>query len=148
MATERSDDTERWCERFAAALLLPPAETRDALRAFGGLKGDLEAQLGTARKVARHFRVSIRAAVLRLIETREATWDLYRAIPPISDAKAKGGQPPEEPRDRFVVRRQQYGQRANSLVAAGLRADLMSPTDVLGLLDIRSEDLARLSQTA
>ena len=99
-------------------------------------------------RLAAQFRVSRRASAIRLIELRLATWDLYKALPPLVDDKPKGGAAPEEPRDRFVLRSERYGRRAQVLVAQGLRADLISPTDALNLLDITVDDLPRLPQAA
>lgn len=148
VASEKADPAERWCEEFAASLLLPRSVFEAAIAAFGGVPAGEEAQLKLVGRLAGRFKVSRRASAIRLIELRQAGWDLYKALPPLLDDKPKGGAPPEEPRDRFVLRSERYGRRAQELVAQGLRTDLISPTDVLNLLDITVDDLSRLPQAA
>ena len=148
VASEKADPAERWCEEFAASVLLPTSEFKAALIAFGGVPASVEAQLKLVGRLGGRFKVSRRASAIRLIELGHAGWDLYRALPPLVDDKPKGGAPPEEPRDRFVLRSERYGRRAQALVAQGLRADLISPTDALSLLDITVDDLPRLPQAA
>lgn len=148
VASERADPAERWCEEFAASVLLPTSEFKAALIAFGGVPTSVEAQLKLVGRLGGRFKVSRRASAIRLIELGHAGWDLYRALPPLVDDKPKGGACPEEPRDRFVLRSERYGRRAQALVAQGLRADLISPTDALSLLDITVDDLPRLPQAA
>jgi Zn-dependent peptidase ImmA (M78 family) len=59
-------DSERWCEEFGAALLMP----EQAVLAVTHLRGlpRRTADLGDARELTRSFRVSARAAALRLID--------------------------------------------------------------------------------
>jgi Zn-dependent peptidase ImmA (M78 family)/transcriptional regulator with XRE-family HTH domain len=66
-------DVERWCERVAAAALMPDAD----VRAFVGAR--TRADLGTAGRLANQFRVSLKAATLRLIDLDLATWALFKA---------------------------------------------------------------------
>jgi len=148
VASEKADPAERWCEEFAAAVLLPAGEFEAAILAFGGVPEGEERQLKLVGRLAGRFKVSRRASAIRLIELRHAGWDLYKALPPLVDDKPKGGAPPDEPRDRFVLRSERYGRRAQALVAQGLRADLISPTDAVNLLDITLDDLLRLPQAA
>lgn len=49
------------------------------------------ADLATVGRLANRFRVSRRAAALRLIEADRATWGLYRSIPPYADQLRSGG---------------------------------------------------------
>ena len=79
--SESSDTAERWCERFSAAFLIPAASLREHV---GSGK---VTELREAGRIARQFRVSPRAAVLRLIEADAADWPLYLAIPPASDSR-------------------------------------------------------------
>ncbi|MEO8359890.1 MAG: XRE family transcriptional regulator [Vicinamibacteria bacterium] len=148
VTSEKADPAERWCEEFAAAVLLPASEFEAAIVTFGGVPDEEEAQLKLVGRLATRYKVSRRATTIRLIELRYAGWDLYKALPPLVDDKPKGGAPPDEPRDRFVLRSERYGQRAQALVAQGLRADLISPTDALNLLDITVDDLSRLPRAA
>lgn len=56
---------ERRCDVFAAALLVPPLELRAVVAAYANL-----GLLQLARAVARHFNVTVRTAITRIMETR------------------------------------------------------------------------------
>lgn len=99
--------TERWCERFAAELLVPA----DALRSVASRLGvSEEAQVGDveiARRIAGRFKISTRAASLRLQELRLAPTSLYGMVErELADrdwnaqAGGGGGQPAPEKRLR------------------------------------------------
>lgn len=77
----RNRETERWCDRFSAAFLLP----RDALRQWLEDQGLLRTRDGVATvdqatRMARAFKVSVRAAALRLIDLRYAPSPLYDEV--------------------------------------------------------------------
>jgi len=138
-----SDSIERWCEEFSAAILLP----RDEVEAF--LTKELRwsfnvriEDLNVPSQIAERFKVSLRAATLRLIEMRLATWDLYAEIPPVADNKPRGGG--GRGRERGKIREQQYGDRAVQLFVTALKRDLLGRTDVLDALDISDLDLSKL----
>lgn len=138
-----SDDVERWCEQFSAATLLP----RDEVHAF--LTTELRRSL-TLRvedldipfAIANRFKVSLRAATLRLIEMNLAGWDLYTQIRPVSDEKPRGGG--GRGRERGEIRESQYGDRTVRLLVNAFERDVMGRTDVLDTLDISDADLSKL----
>jgi Zn-dependent peptidase ImmA (M78 family) len=77
--TSGSDDAvERWCERFAAAFLLPADSVRVVLQQVGGGTSVTDPEI--ARKVANRFKVSTRATALRLQELGLAAPGFYAAI--------------------------------------------------------------------
>lgn len=87
-----------------------------------------------ARRVARVYNVSLRAAVIRLIELDAATWSLYNEIPPISDSKpAAGG---GSGRNRFQIREDQLGQRVTSLIVSAVEREILSRSQGVEFLDI------------
>jgi Zn-dependent peptidase ImmA (M78 family) len=138
------DPAERWCERFAAAVLLPWADVRTELQARDWQPGLTVSSLETANAVARRFRVSLRATVLRLIDHQVATWDLYDKIPQLLDQKAGGGG--GHGRNRRKIREDEYGRRAHELLYAAIGREILSRNDVIGLLDISDSDLDEPSQ--
>ena len=73
---------ERWCEEFAASALLP----RDAVLRFVNEVSEDEDHFGLARKVAEKFKVSIRAAAIRLIRLDIVPRSLYALV----DRSARG----------------------------------------------------------
>ena len=98
--------------------------------------------LPEARFLARRFKVSLRAAVIRLIELNLAGRDLYREVPPRSDKKTPSGG--GGGRSRLQVREDQFGRRATQLFVRAVENDVLTRTDVLGVLDIADSDLDTL----
>ncbi len=87
------DRTERWCDRVAAAVLIPAeglARVLSEIRERKQTGGDL----ATAGRIATRFRVSRRAAALRLIEHELAPWSLFKSIPPHGERLQKGEELP------------------------------------------------------
>jgi Zn-dependent peptidase ImmA (M78 family)/transcriptional regulator with XRE-family HTH domain len=142
--SSRTDPVERWCERFAASVLMPGKDVESTLRQYGLRSGGQLTSLTIAKNVANLYKVSVRAAVIRLIELRAATWALYDEIPPISDMKppAGGG----TGRSRAQIREDQFGDRAASLLAAAVERDVLNRSQAVELLDIPDvafDDLAQ-----
>lgn len=143
--SSQPDETERWCERFAAAVLIP----RDLLIRF--LQNSLRWHLGqeittltSAKRIAGHFKVSLRASVIRLIELGWASWSLYQQIPPYSDDKPKGGG--GAGRVRGVIKEDQYGKRTVDLFVRALQRDILDRAEVLDYLDVPVSHLDEIQQ--
>jgi len=143
-----TDLAERWCEQFAAHLLMPADLLRAVLNSVGWVAGRKITDLAIAARVARRLRVSVRAAALKLIEAQVSGWDLYKAIPPAVDEKKGHGPPADEPRNRARIRRDQFGRRATSLYFRGVRAEVLDRTDVIDYLDVPDHDLDELQAWA
>ncbi len=81
---------ERWCERTSAAVLLPAAAVRTTVDTLVAAD-DLE----RARQMADRFKVSLRAAAVRLVELDLAPPELYDEVlqrAPVADRpKPRGG---------------------------------------------------------
>jgi len=101
-------------------------------------------QLTAASFVAKRFKVSLRATVIRLIELNLANWDLYQQIPLRSDKKPTGGG--GKGRNRLQVREDQFGHRTTQLFLRAVEKDVLTRTDVLGFLNIADSDLETLQQ--
>lgn len=130
--------TERWCESFAAALLMPRGEIRAlmARRSIGPKRAGLPAVSATATR----FRVSNRAAALRLEELGFAEDGLYGQVltvmRPKKRAESKGGYSPP----RHTARLRQYGAHTIESLLSGL-----PPRDAMGVLRIDTEDARKLA---
>lgn len=135
----KSDSIERWCEQFAASVILPWDDMANFIKSKYGwprLKqiDDLEQLYAIARK----FKVSARATALRLINHNFATWDLYNAIPAASDQKkGRGG---GKGRTRVEIRRDEYGKGVTQLFVRAVDRELISRTDALGFLKVSDSD--------
>lgn len=127
----RVDAVERWCERFAADLLMPQRDVALVLHQRGWSN---ITTLEPAKTIANAFKVSLRAAVIRLIELSAASWSLYDEIPAISDQKPPGGG--GSGRDRTQIREDQFGSLATSLLATAVNREVLSRSQAVSFLDI------------
>ena len=144
-ATAKTDPVERWCERFAAALLMPRRDVESALHELGLLHGGHVTDLQIAKRIAALYKVSLRAAVIRLIELKAATWDLYHEIPPLSDSKPAGGG--GSGRDRTQIREDQFGDRATVLLVTAVEKDILDRSQAVEILDIPDSKFDELAHT-
>jgi Zn-dependent peptidase ImmA (M78 family) len=144
--SEAWDPVERWCESFAAAVLLPEDAFRHAM----------SATLGNVRRVtdvaqvsplARRFRASLRATTIRLIELGLASWDLYRALPPTTDAK-RGGGGSKGGRDRQEIQEDSLGGRATDLFRRAVAAAVVTRSEALTYLDMPDQALDSPTRSA
>jgi Zn-dependent peptidase ImmA (M78 family) len=133
-----ADAPERWCEVFAAAVLMPGDAVRRHVLQVRDRRPD-----ALIKAVATHFSVSLRAAALRLVELKHITWDDYEALPPY-EPKPKGG---GKGRDRTQVREDQYGGRTTRLVGQALEREVIGRGDVLDYLDVPESAIDRFTGT-
>jgi hypothetical protein len=103
--------------------------------------------LSAPRAIANAFKVSWRAATIRLIERDAASWSLYGAIPPYTERKREGGAG-DGGRDRSVIRRDQYGRKTIGLFLRALDRQLIARGDVLDYLDVPDVAVDRMQGIA
>lgn len=138
------DPVERWCEQFAASVLMPWKAVERVLEArCGWERGSQITDIGIAAKLSRRFKVSLKAAVLRLITGGLAKWSLFHAVPQNADAKTGGGGGTEG-RSRAICRRDEYGERTARVLLEALDRDVLTRGDVLSYLDVGDRDLTEL----
>jgi Zn-dependent peptidase ImmA (M78 family) len=144
---EHDGEVEVWCNRVAAASLMPWREvSRDLASRFGLGPDERVKSLDVATALANSFRVSVRSAVLRLIEHHRASWELWEAIPPVSDHRQGGG---GRGMNRAQRRLGEFGKRSIQVYLEAERQGVITRNDVrdalrLGDRDIQSVE-ARLS---
>lgn len=147
VAPQPGFDVERWCQVFAAALLMPVASV-GALAAERRI-GQGAATLDDVRALSSRCRVTVYAAALRLRDLGLSDASLYSrtlaAYPPPSDeALSTASADDEEFRSSplHVLRLREYGPRALELVLGNLPA-----VDALSLLRMDVPAVRRLSET-
>ena len=133
MTAGSGDITERWCEEFAAAVLIP----REALFGVGRVT-----KLATLSALARRLSVSLRATAIRLIGIDKASWSLYADIPSIADSKKGGGG--GSGRSRREVREDEFGARTTDVFVSAVRREIITESQALDYLDIPSSDFERM----
>jgi Zn-dependent peptidase ImmA (M78 family)/transcriptional regulator with XRE-family HTH domain len=141
---EHGDKVERWCEEFAAAFLLPKSAVeaemarKDVERVF---------DLNTASRLAKRFRVSLRAMVLRLAALGHADGSLYGMIPRAGEFKAAKDEATGPPmRSRVTLRWQELGELYVSRLADAQDDGVIGKYDVLEFLDVTGSDLVQLRE--
>ncbi len=131
-----NDKVERWCESFSASYLMPDDEIELYLaKKIKIIKGQKINDLKVAITICNHFNVSLRAAVLKLIDLGYSDWTLYSEIPPYNDRKKKGGKPPKEPRNRSIIRFEEYGIRVQHILVKAVDRDIISSSEALSFID-------------
>jgi Zn-dependent peptidase ImmA (M78 family) len=140
----RGEPTERWCEAFAAAALMPwiAIEQHLARHRIHGTVNDL----AVVSSIARTFKVSLQAATLRLIEGKRANWSLWDQIPRDSNTKSGGGGAPEEPRTTAVIRIGELGRSTIDLLVRGMQADLIDRSQVASYLRVGDDALTEIER--
>lgn len=135
--SDSRDPVERWCEEFAAAVLMP----RESIRGQAQVS-----DISTLSKLARQHKVSLRAMAIRLIDLGRASWNLYKEIPPASDAKTQGGG--GTGRNRREIRQDEIGARGTEIFVAAVQRDIISESQALDYLDIPAVEFEQLGSVA
>ena len=138
---------EQWAERFAAAFLLP----REHLQVFlqSGLhwrRGSYITTFQDVEKVARRYKVSLRAAALRLIGLGAAKQDLYTLVDrqaQTSEVPLRGGGTGQK---RSAIRLREYGSKLTTTLLIGMRQGILERHDVLDYLGVATSELEELEQ--
>ncbi len=138
-------DIERWCERFAAGVLMPGSAVEDTLAKAGIGPRESITNLKVATRVAAAFHVSLRTAVLRLIALERSNWSLYANLQPASDAKRGGG---GGGRSRTQARLDEYGSRVTRTFVLGMNKEILSASEVMRYLDVPYAALGELQALA
>ena len=138
-AVERptEDPTERWCETFAAAFLMPRQDMRTLIghRASGD-------PISTAAWLANRLHVSRKSALLRLVELGVAEWPDFRRLESRFERKSLGGRAdPDHPRTRDVTRKDMYGS-CLSTVRDAHKVGLASEADIRTYLGVTPDELS------
>lgn len=129
---------EQWCERFAAALLMPVRAVRSLMAEHQIEAGD--ASIATVKTMMTTFRVSARAAAVRLIDLGFAESSLYPAVLKVFQVKKSPAPSTAKNPPRPQLRIRQYGRGTISRVFGALPVD-----DALSVLRITVEDARALA---
>jgi Zn-dependent peptidase ImmA (M78 family) len=137
--------TERWCELFASALLLPETSVVEEMGRHGYLRNRRLVDAGAVARIAEHRGVSIRAMALRLIDLDYAPRELYGIVDrefPTSEYKEGPGFGPS--RDRVARRLAETGPVLSQLFVSGLRERVFSLRDSARYLRVHPSEMRSL----
>ncbi|MFS8203329.1 helix-turn-helix domain-containing protein (plasmid) [Streptomyces sp. CWNU-52B] len=139
------DAEERWCDRFAAAFLIPESHLRAYMAKYLKVAFVENDDLESVRKISNRYGASFQCVALRLIDLKIANWPLYRAVsssPLEIDGPAFGG----EPQTTDLVRMREYGVTYPRLLLAARDRGKLHDLDARKYLNVNGEQLRRLQQ--
>ena len=142
-ASRDAAEVERWCDRTANAVLVP----REALlECTEAMPRDAE-PIEKAKRVAKSFKVSIRAATMALIDAGLLPAVAYREIDQAlatDQAKTGGG---GKGRKRYEMRIAEIGNRASKEIMDALADRRVLQVHARRALDVDGYDLRRMAET-
>ncbi len=143
--TESEAGAERWCERFAAEVLVPGEALRSVAASFGVSDRRPVQDVAVARRMAGRFKVSTRAVSLRLQEMRLAPQTLYGLVERElakfdwnQSEGGSGGQPAPE------KRLGQVGERIPEILFAAAEQGRVTEADLADYLRLTTGQLSDL----
>jgi Zn-dependent peptidase ImmA (M78 family) len=134
-------ELELRCERFASAFLMP----KKAMEAFlDQTFGPDETITSTSQvaKVAKRFKVSLRAAAFRIDRIERAASGLYGRVDAEADFKGKGGFSKDN--EAPAVRLREWGAGYAELLLDAERRGLLGRTDLLEYFNLSNRQLGEL----
>jgi Zn-dependent peptidase ImmA (M78 family) len=144
--TSANRGIEAFCNKVAAALLMPAAEFRAyARRRFDGEKIATTAQVGSMRN---RFRVSLRAAAIRAETLDLATAGLFERVDREAEYKGGGAYQEGQERTKPRIRVDQYGSAFVSSLADAEDRGLLPHAQVLDLLRLSDAELKTARELA
>ena len=141
-STSQDDITEKWCEQYAAAFLLPEEDLREVAYKHGVSPFSPTADPDKAKLIANRFKVSIRATAIRLHEVNLAKPGLYSAVAArfaandwTGSSGGGGGQPATQRRIR------QLGNRLTSTLVEAADRGRLTTRDLADFLRLKTGQL-------
>ncbi|MFF6948254.1 ImmA/IrrE family metallo-endopeptidase [Streptomyces iakyrus] len=137
----RDDKIERLCERAAATFLMPRAHVIDYLdRWIKVVKVD---DVSHVRRVANYYRVSLRAAAIRLAEIGRAAPGLYDKVQAVGfgDFDTAGFNPNAERQTTATIRVRELGMGVPRALISAHQNGLMSDVEIRRYLDVDKSQL-------
>ncbi|MGC5305951.1 ImmA/IrrE family metallo-endopeptidase [Micromonospora zamorensis] len=141
-----NDATERWCDEFAAAFLLPrrQLEAYVRLRVGRGRTRIEDDDLEAIRLISNRFKASYQCVALRLIKLGWANWKLYDLVRKPGTEIDSGFS--REAQTTPVIRLREYGSTYARAVLIARQRGILSETDTRKYLDVNGEQLRHLER--
>jgi Zn-dependent peptidase ImmA (M78 family) len=138
----RYSEIERWCERVAAVFLMPSADVLSYLDRWvtSGEVSDVD----HVRRLANRYRISLRAAAVRLAQLKRAVPGLYNTVDKIAEFGGGGPNPNAEPQTTPVLRLRKLGNAVPQLLLDACASGILSDTEVRRYLDVNGSQLNEL----
>jgi Zn-dependent peptidase ImmA (M78 family) len=132
--------TERWCERFAAVFLMPKAD----FAAYVEKRFDDTpvADIDEVSSIARRFKVSLRAAALRVEQLDLGVEGLYDLVDAQADFKGSGGFSKDNTTP--AIRLREWGASYTRTITDAEDRGLLTSSDVLEYLNVSGGQLKEI----
>jgi Zn-dependent peptidase ImmA (M78 family) len=132
--------TERWCERFAAIFLMPKVPFAGYVeKRFGDTP---VSDIQEVESIARRFKVSLRAAALRVEQLELGVQGLYDRVDAQADFKGAGGFSNDNTTP--AIRLREWGPSYARTITDAQQRGLLSPTDALEYLNVSRTQLKEM----
>jgi Zn-dependent peptidase ImmA (M78 family) len=139
--------SERWCELFAAALLLPESRVDEYMAGLGYARDGELADANEVARIAGKMHVSVRAMALRLIDLGYSPKGLYGVIDrDFQTSDRKGGQSFGPTRDRVARRIAETGPRLGQIMVDGVRRRSLSLRESASYLRVHPSEMRTLER--
>ncbi|MEW6048010.1 MAG: hypothetical protein AB1609_16300, partial [Bacillota bacterium] len=137
--------SERWCERFAASLLLPADTLLKDLRELGW-SGAKISHMDKVGYLARRYKVSLRATALRLIDLGVSDPSLYETVDRLAQTDLRVGRPGGRGLPQHKLRIKELGTQLPSLLLEAMHEGFVQLYDVLSYMNVSTASLAQLRE--
>ena len=132
---------ERRCEEFAAAFLMPRSAFESYIDSTYG-SGATITSITQVSRIAKHFKVSLRATALRLENVGRAAPGLYDDVD--AEADFKGGSGFSRDNSAAAVRLREWGAGYAELLLDAERRRFLNRTDVLEYFNLSNTQLSEI----
>lgn len=141
---EQDSAAERWCERFAAAFLIPSADLQDYL-SKGRVAKTGPDDIDRVRLVSNRYGASWESVAWRLVELRLAPKSLITKIKQNQEPKDGGFNPDADPRTTSVHRLDEFGREFSRLIISAMGDEHLSALDAKKYLRVDSRQLSEMA---
>ncbi|MFD4563206.1 ImmA/IrrE family metallo-endopeptidase [Streptomyces sp. NPDC058467] len=140
----RNDTVERFCESSAAIFLVPADDLREYVAKR--LRVRRVDDVDQVRRVANYYKISLRAAAIRLRQVGLADSLLYDKVNRIGEFGSSGFNPNVERQTTPVIRVRELGSEIPRLLFAARDTGAMSETEVRRHLNVNGSQLAEIRE--
>ncbi|WP_228182032.1 ImmA/IrrE family metallo-endopeptidase [Streptomyces anulatus] len=140
----RNDEVERFCEGAAAIFLVPADDLSEYVAKW--LRVARVDEVDQVRRVANYYKISLRAAAIRLRQVGLADSLLYEKVNRIGEFGGGGFNPNVERQTTPVIRVRELGTEIPRLLLVARESGAMSDTEVRRHLSVNGMQLAEIRE--
>ncbi|MEU4980841.1 ImmA/IrrE family metallo-endopeptidase [Streptomyces sp. NPDC021969] len=140
----RDDGVERFCENTAAIFLVPAGDLNEYVNKW--LKTAYVDDVDQVRRVANYYKISLRAAAIRLKQVGRASAALYDQVNRIGEFGGAGFNPNVERQTTPVIRTRELGHELPRLLFAARDRGSLSEVEVRRHLDVDGNQLSEIRE--